>query len=152
MTFTKITNEVYGAKKAGFVHDGTGKVFYDDNAVKAFLQIRDQNALDRIPDSLFDLDCDAYIGDDGKAYAVYDSYIGGKDIPVAWIRLIPRCGTAYATKGYGLDDYGIEWGYEYSEENGLRIVVTDAANREEVESEEEAISECERCIADWSRE
>ena len=89
MKFTKITNEVYGARKAGYTLAPECKVIFDPEASDAYIADRGVNALDLIPDDLFDMDGDAYLGEDGEVYAVREAYINDDTLtPIAWVKLV----------------------------------------------------------------
>jgi len=59
----------------------------------------------------------------------------------------------YKVMGYGIEEYGVEWGYEIDEDGNKTLCVSDASNRSyDVASEDEAIAMCENIIAEWKED
>lgn len=87
MKFAKLTNEYNGARNAGYEMDLSHKIVIDKEVYTEVCASRDANYADRLSDDLYDFDGDAYLGEDGNAYAVLEVCIGAEMKPFCWQRL-----------------------------------------------------------------
>lgn len=83
MKFEKITDQLYGARKAGYTFDMTAPRETDD----ALLDRLSSRMADNLLDEFYDFDGDLYQGDDGEFYAVKFATFDGQEKPVIWQRL-----------------------------------------------------------------
>lgn len=92
MKFERLTNEVYGAKKAGYVIDTEEPRITDADLYVRIANERGSRYVDNKLDDLYDNDGDLYKGEDGNAYAVEYVYIDGVFKPLCWQRLVKDIG------------------------------------------------------------
>lgn len=55
----------------------------------------------------------------------------------------------YKVKGYGIEEYGVEWGIETDENGEFMYCVSDNNERVYVSSEKEAEELCEDVMKEW---
>lgn len=88
MKFKKMTNELYGAKNAGYVIDVDAPRITDaDLYVKLAIE-RGNRFVDGKLDALYDFDGDLYKGEDGEYYAVEFVNTDDEVKPFCWQRVI----------------------------------------------------------------
>lgn len=87
MKFKSVTNEIFGARKAGYTFD-TNAPRETDDALLADLRSRSRRLADNLLDEFYDLDGDLYRGDNGEYYAVKFASFDGQEKPVIWQRLV----------------------------------------------------------------
>lgn len=84
--FEKITNELYGAKKAGYTFDENAKREMNEHLIRKLTAERGQRFVDQKLDAFCDLDGDLYRNADGEIdnyYAV--EFVDGE--PFCWQKL-----------------------------------------------------------------
>lgn len=91
MNFTRKTNEVFGARNAGYTYDETAERQLDKELLNRIRADRGERFVDDIIDAFEDFDGDLYLGDDGEHYQVGFVYEDGEEKPFAWRRLIRAC-------------------------------------------------------------
>lgn len=90
MKFEKLTDELYGARKAGYEFDPQAARYINEEARKRL----SENRIDILLDQLYDNDGDLYRGEDGECYGIvfctiYDGEAKDwKDVPFAWQRMV----------------------------------------------------------------
>lgn len=84
MEFTKLTNEVFGARKLGYRFDLDAEFGRNESLLRDVTAYCGERFADDLIDGFFDLDGDLYKGEDGEYYAV-QMYLGK---PLVWQRLI----------------------------------------------------------------
>ena len=88
MKFERITNELYGARHAGYKIDTTVPHEIDEEVMDQVAVDNGRNWADGQIDALYDCDGDLYRGEDGLYYIVCFVTVGGKTLPLAWQRMI----------------------------------------------------------------
>lgn len=87
MKFERITNELYGARNAGYVFDSTAPRTIDQDVVDR-MKSRGEAYIDNQLDAMYDNDGDLYRGEDGEYYGVIFGYVDGHIVPLAWQRMV----------------------------------------------------------------
>ena len=81
--FEKITSELYGAKKAGYIFDKSADREMNEQLIRKLTAERGQRFVDKKLDAFYDLDGDLYQDEEGQAYAV--ELVDGE--PICWQKL-----------------------------------------------------------------
>ena len=94
MNFTKITNELYGARRAGYTLDTAAPLNSDPDVLDRLRATRGENYVENLPDSLYDMESDLYLGDDGAYYVVLTACLDDESghivsLPAYWQQVKP---------------------------------------------------------------
>lgn len=85
--FERITGELYGAKKAGFVLDKDAERETNEQLARVLIAERGEKFVDSKLDAFHDFDGDLYRDEDGQEYAVEMVWVKDKEEPLCWQRL-----------------------------------------------------------------
>lgn len=111
--FNRITNELYGAKKAGFRLEYGADREVDEQLLRLLTAERGERFVNNKLDSLYDLDGDLYEDENGDPYAVVFVSAGNQEKPLCWHRLVKP--VSYHIRPEFLD----RWGEDATEETTL---------------------------------
>jgi len=107
--FEKVTEEIYGARKAGYTFDLAADRELNTQMMRVLIAERGERFVDDELDSFYDGDGDLYMDEDGQPYAVCMVYDGNHYVPLCWQKLRKA---QYKIKPEHLD----KWGSEATEE------------------------------------
>ena len=86
--FKKVTNELYGAKNAGYRIDRFADREMDEQLARRLKAERGERFVDDKLDQLYDFDGDLYMDDNGVPYAVVYVMDRDHEVPLCWQRLV----------------------------------------------------------------
>lgn len=90
MEFTKKTNEIYGARNAGYKLDGCAGLEIDNDLADKIAKLHGERYLDDLLDMFCDFDGDLFEDESGQPYAVAYVYYDCREIPLCWQKM-KRC-------------------------------------------------------------
>lgn len=107
--FERITNELYGAKHAGYRIDRNAEKEVDEQLIRKLRAERGERFVDNKLDEIYDFDGDAYKDENGDVYAVVMVWIQDKEEPLCWHKLTEA---QYRIK----DEFVDTWGDDVNED------------------------------------
>lgn len=87
MKFVAEIDELFGARRAGYVFDETADRERDEELYQKAIRDHGENWVDGKADELWELDGSLFRGEDGEAYAVVMICDGAEMKPLFWHRL-----------------------------------------------------------------
>ena len=90
MTFEQLTNELDGARNAGYTWDLTANRETDTALLEKLRKERGTRWVENLLDSFWDFDGDLFKGGDGNFYAVKMVFCGDHSVPAIWHRLVKK--------------------------------------------------------------
>ena len=107
--FERKTEELYGAKRAGYRLDRFADMEMDEQLARKLKAERGERFVEDKLDALMDLDGDLYMDENGVPYVVEFVWDGEHEVPLCWHRLVVA---EYHIK----PEYGAMWGEDVDDE------------------------------------
>ena len=85
--FERLTQEIYGARNAGYMIDGKAELETDEQLIRKLRAERGDRFVEKKLDELYDFDGDLYQDENGDFYAVVFVYDRDHEVPLCWQKL-----------------------------------------------------------------